>query len=671
MADVDVPDRFEVVREIGTGGMATVYLARDAVTQARVALKVLHPHLRRDELIAERFRREIAAARRVDHPNVASIHDLIETESTLLLVVEYHDGIDLKRLLRRREKLPVAESLRVVEQVLQALAAAHERGVVHRDVKPHNVLVDDDLSVKLTDFGLARVDNLVGLTAHTMSLGTPEYMAPELFGSHYVDSRADVYAVGVTLFEMLTGTLPFRASTPLELLDMHRNQVPSNVRDLEPEVPDHVATAIERALRKAPEDRFATSAEMLSALRNQSTAPLARDRGEPCRACGAPLPPGLGICVECGAAPVRIRQNQREGFRVFIPRPRNALTLRSDYFDNLTFEQKGAVKSELESLGAELKLTAGKLDQRLRHTPVILAHHLDAESAEQLAVSLEDAGVPVRVADDGASGRITIFRQFGIREEHLKTAIVGLGLLVPATIVMAINLKLRSLGMSTMVLPALITAIAIVWTHILALRPIAEFAGKDGAFRAPSRLTDRARVAFEEVRTPRVRQLLRRILQRGLSLSERAADQDAPDELQRSVDELLLVATRAATRIGALERENELIEPGIILERMRALQEKIDASTDIDAVDDWIEEKARQHELLATFDANYEEITGLTERLLQVSSDLSQHLAQLDTLGADDVDLMSMSQVILDLSADVDAFLEVAEVAAVGQEHAD
>ena len=203
--------RYEVQARLGQGGMATVYRAWDRDAQADVALKVLHLHLRADVLVAERFRREVAAARRIDSPHVVTIYDLIE--DPLALVMAYLPGVDLKRLIRRRGPLPAAEVARIAAQVLEGLAAAHRAGIVHRDVKPHNILVDEETErAWLTDFGLARVDDLISVTTHTMTLGTPEYMPPELLDGTLVDGRADLYSLGVTLYEAVTGKLPFVAN---------------------------------------------------------------------------------------------------------------------------------------------------------------------------------------------------------------------------------------------------------------------------------------------------------------------------------------------------------------------------------------------------------------------------------------------------------------------------
>ncbi|MEO1273136.1 MAG: serine/threonine-protein kinase, partial [Myxococcota bacterium] len=289
-----LPERYQVRTRLGQGGMATVFRAWDSETQTDVALKVLHSHLRSDLLVKERFRREVAAARRINSPHVVTIYELIA--SPLALVMDYVPGVDLKRLIRRRGALSVAEVLTIGDQMLQGLSAAHRAGILHRDIKPHNILVEEGeaLRVRLTDFGLARVDDLIGVTTHTMTLGTPEYMPPELLDGTLVDGRADLYSLGVTLYEALTGKLPFVATSPMALLRMHDTQQPPDPRERVEEVPEPLALAIMQAMAKDPDDRFATAEQMREALQERrlvAAPPL--PTAEPCPSCGAPIPAGL------------------------------------------------------------------------------------------------------------------------------------------------------------------------------------------------------------------------------------------------------------------------------------------------------------------------------------------------------------------------------------------
>ncbi|MFH0902988.1 MAG: serine/threonine-protein kinase [Pseudomonadota bacterium] len=211
--------------------------------------------------------------RRIGHPSVIAIHDIVETEEALFLVQEYHPGASLKKMIRWHDEgtggLLIGEVVAIAVQVLDGLAMAHAQGVVHRDIKPDNILVSDGGVAKIADFGLARTDWMIGLTTHSMVLGTPEYLAPEIAHSPSsgVDGRADLYSLGVTMFEALTGRLPFRASSPMQLLAMHQNAVPPDPRELRADLPAHLGEAVLTAMAKDPEERFATAEEMLHELR--------------------------------------------------------------------------------------------------------------------------------------------------------------------------------------------------------------------------------------------------------------------------------------------------------------------------------------------------------------------------------------------------------------------
>jgi len=261
--------RYRIERELGRGGMGAVYLAQDSKLGERVALKVISSAMAGDPAqAAMRFHREVQAARRVTHPNVIRIHDLGEEGPLLFLSMEYVDGETLAARMRRLGTLPIPEATGILSDVALGVAAAHEVGVVHRDMKPQNVLIGSGASgtalgrsVKVIDFGLATTSFFAGMTATGMILGTPEYMAPEQIRGGACDARTDVYALGAMAYHVVCGRPPFLGESPIAVGFGHLNETPRPPRELRPEVPAPLEGAILRALSKDPKDRFADAAE--------------------------------------------------------------------------------------------------------------------------------------------------------------------------------------------------------------------------------------------------------------------------------------------------------------------------------------------------------------------------------------------------------------------------
>ncbi len=262
-----VDGRYEVEELAGKGGMSSVYRARDQVLGRLVALKILHEHFSTDDEYVERFRREARAIARLNHPNIVTVIDRGEFEGRQFIVFEHVAGENLKDVVRRRGPLPVPQALALTHQVARALAFAHEHGIVHRDVKPQNVLLDESGSPKVTDFGIARsLDPKEGLTETGTLLGTSDYIAPEQASGKRVDERSDQYSLGVLLYELLTGEVPYPAETFMAAAMRHLNDPVPSVRERRPDVPVEVDAIVARAMAKDPNDRFPSTSAMEAAL---------------------------------------------------------------------------------------------------------------------------------------------------------------------------------------------------------------------------------------------------------------------------------------------------------------------------------------------------------------------------------------------------------------------
>ncbi len=250
------------MRKLGSGGMADVYLAEDEDLGRRVAIKILNDRHANDEQFVERFRREAKNAAGLSHPNIVSIYDRGEAEGTYYIAMEYLDGRSLKELLVARGPMPIADAIAFTRQILTALRFAHRKGLVHRDIKPHNVMADADGRLKVTDFGIARAGAASQMTEAGSIIGTAQYLSPEQARGAAVDQRSDLYSVGVVLYEMLTGTVPFTGETPVEIAMRHLSDTPRPPSTKRPEVSPDLDMIVLRALAKNPDDRFQTAEEM-------------------------------------------------------------------------------------------------------------------------------------------------------------------------------------------------------------------------------------------------------------------------------------------------------------------------------------------------------------------------------------------------------------------------
>jgi tRNA A-37 threonylcarbamoyl transferase component Bud32 len=259
-------DRYEVGRLLGSGGMAEVFEGRDRLLDRRVAIKVPLAQHARDPEFARRFRREAQAAASLSHPGVVAVYDTGSENGTHFIVMEYVDGRTLKDVIRAEAPLYPGRAAEIAADVCAALAAAHARGLVHRDVKPANIMLTPDGRVKLMDLGIARAAVGETVTQTAAMLGTAQYISPEQAQGQTVDYRSDLYSLGCCLYEMLTGTVPFRGATPVAIAYRHVREDPGPPRLLNPDVPPALEAVCLKAMAKRPEDRYQTAAELRADL---------------------------------------------------------------------------------------------------------------------------------------------------------------------------------------------------------------------------------------------------------------------------------------------------------------------------------------------------------------------------------------------------------------------
>jgi len=383
--------RFELVRRLGAGGLAEVWVAKDRVAGAEVAVKALHEHLAADAGLVERFRREMAVTRGLHHPGIVRVFDLYEHEGRPFFTMELLRGRSLAEALRAGA-LPADEARRIARQIAVALQAAHRAGVVHRDLKPHNVWLTETGAVKLLDFGLARAAGWARLTAQSTVLGTPGYMAPEVLSGQGADARADLYALGATLFEMLTGKRAFPSADAYTALRRKHEAPP----DPGPQVGEAERSLVRRALDPDPEKRFLDAGQMLRELDGE--------RAPPALAAPPPLTAGgFDVVVGYVGGPFGARKHKKALARV---------TAR---------------------LGADAPRDGWRLFQSTRGRNTLVCG-ASRETADAVAALCLEEGIPVAIEPTRPPGRI---RRFLARHGRSLGAALGAA---------AAGLLLRSLG---------------------------------------------------------------------------------------------------------------------------------------------------------------------------------------------------------------------------------
>jgi tRNA A-37 threonylcarbamoyl transferase component Bud32 len=268
--------RYRLEARIGAGGMSTVYRALDETLQRQVAIKLLNHEVTSDSDQLERFRREARAVAQLSHPHVVGVIDAGEDEGRPYIVFECVDGETLKDRIRRCGRLPIPEAVAYAIEIARALGAAHARHIVHRDVKPQNVLIDEEGSAKVTDFGIARTLDEEGLTADGRVLGTTDYVSPEQALGHAVTGQSDLYSLGVVLYEMLTGEVPFKGDSQVAVAMKHVREAMPDVQTARPEVSAALAAVIDRATAKRQEERYADDAELIADLEDALSIEAAR-----------------------------------------------------------------------------------------------------------------------------------------------------------------------------------------------------------------------------------------------------------------------------------------------------------------------------------------------------------------------------------------------------------
>lgn len=258
--------RYEIIEELGKGGMGRVYRVEDTKIKQEIALKLIRPEIAADKKTIVRFKNELKTARNIRHKNVCGMFDLGEEKGQHYITMEYVRGGDLKRFIRRSKRLDTGTAISIAKQICEGLSEAHSMGIVHRDLKPNNIMIDDNGSARIMDFGIARTVKGKGITGSGVMIGTPEYMSPEQVEAKEVDQRSDIYSLGIILYEMTTGRLPFEGDTPLAVAMKHKGERAKSPKEFNPQIPDDLSSIILKCLEKDKESRYQDAGEVISEL---------------------------------------------------------------------------------------------------------------------------------------------------------------------------------------------------------------------------------------------------------------------------------------------------------------------------------------------------------------------------------------------------------------------
>jgi len=255
-------ERYQIIEELGKGGMGKVYKALDKEIKGKVALKLIKPEIAADKQTIERFRNELKMTRDISHKNVCRMYDLNKEEGTYYITMEYVSGEDLKSSIRRLRQLTPGTAILIAKQVCEGLAEAHRLGVVHRDLKPQNIMIDKEGNARIMDFGIARSLKVKGITGAGVMIGTPEYMSPEQVEGKDVDKRSDIYSLGVILYEMVTGQVPFEGDTPFTIGVKHKSETPKDPKEHNSQIPEDLSRVILKCMEKDKENRYQNAGEL-------------------------------------------------------------------------------------------------------------------------------------------------------------------------------------------------------------------------------------------------------------------------------------------------------------------------------------------------------------------------------------------------------------------------
>lgn len=646
MDNRDETDRYDLMEVVGRGGMSTVWRAYDRVAEMEVAVKVLHEHLTDDENLVETFEREAGLMQSIDHPGVVRVFGTTEIEGRPAIAMEYCPGGTLDVRLAEKGRFDEREALEIVEPVLEVLDAVHEQGIVHRDVKPQNILFDEADRPKLIDFGIGQTDELVELEG-AGQIGTVEYMAPERIDGLAVDGRSDVYSAGVVLFELLAGHPPYRADAASAVMRMHREAEVPEPDVFAPQLSDRVGRAVRRALKKHPEERFDTAAEMSEVLVGSRSM----------RAEIEEHPVWETLLETYGGDSPRVAPIETEGHEWVVftvgyegfgaGRVQTLREIIGEHHEHLAVDT-GRVGDILDTM--RTGTTVGELletepeghDEKARDAvkwqqmfaAYGVARGLSRQGAEELVGQLEDLGIVARFAQRRRRRREPSLPAKIFSPDHLAAGAVAAILTGVVVYLMAVQRGAEQgepMGAALMagflglwVVAAVASAwsasagmIAELWRSNFSRRYLLDFS------RTSEQATGNYPVAREHVelvqsiQSPRIAASFERAMNVALHLWDLLDERGLETaEIDRSVDQIAALGRR----IVDVEATVAAIRPGEVAGSIRRLDNRIEATDDIDEIESMMDRKAELRRQLEQRDRAQQKLQRYGQRLLELAT---------------------------------------------------
>ena len=621
--DVQEKQRYQIGGVLGRGGMATVYGAYDNAAEMDVALKVIHPHLADDEGMVEAFTREAALMQRIDHPGVLQVHGTTEVDGRPAIVMELCDGGDLSRRLARQESFGEEQALQIVIAVLDALQACHDMGIIHRDIKPHNVMFDADDRVKLIDFGIGQAEELMAAGDHGQ-VGTVEYMAPERVDEMAVDGRSDIYSVGIMLFELLCGHVPYRADSASEIIGMHRRAEVADPGVFVETISRPVAQAAMRAMAKHPEERFDRAQDMIDALRGQGPSHLALDHHPTWKALSEQFQGSSTM-----AAPI---EHAHREWVIFVPREslsqeidfdrpiRSVLDDYDDYLDPRFKQDWSAPRDQ----GRQLLAAAG------------LARGLSRPGVDHLVERLDQSNIPARIArrprhERDESGLRQKLTSMTTLRRAVATAFFLPFLVLNILGVMAIAgqpVEMVGLQSAALIVASLLAGVAVGWIRIRNWFPqwwlsrfsadyALDFCRHRRAEKADGQIDEIHFRVLDQIESPRISASYSRALNMALYIRD-LVDQGSIRAVQPVIDHVL----KLGQLVVDLEMNVAAIRPAELTSQIGRLDRQIEGAQDIEVTEALMTQRRSLREQLRRRDQDLQHLQTQAQNLHDIAAGL-------------------------------------------------